>query len=93
MVYYYHKLVKNENIETVCKECKGGNRGCVQCKKELIQKLNEFLVPIREKRAYYLEHPEEVKRILDEGTIAAKEKAQETMKTVRNSMNINYEEL
>ena len=48
---------------------------------------------LREKRAYYLEHPEEVKRILDEGTIAAKEKAQETMKTVRNSMNINYEEL
>lgn len=93
MVYYYHKLIKNENIETVCSECKNGTRGCVQCKKELIQKLNEFLAPIQKKRAYYLEHPEEVKQILDEGTSVAKEKAQETMKTVRSSMNINYEEL
>lgn len=93
MVYYYHKLVKNENIETVCSECKNGSRGCVQCKKELIQKLNEFLTPIREKRAYYLEHPEEVKQILDDGTNIARERSQETMKTVRNSMNINYEEL
>ena len=25
MVYYYHKLIENENIETVCKECKNVN--------------------------------------------------------------------
>ncbi len=93
MVYYYHKLIKNENLETVCKECKSGARGCVGCKKELIEKMNAFLKPIHEKRNYYLEHPEEVKQILEEGTIEAKKRAKETIQNVKTSMNINYEEL
>ena len=93
MVYYYHKLIKNENLDTVCKECKSGARGCVGCKKELIEKMNAFLKPIHEKRNYYLEHPEEVKQILEEGTIEAKKRAKETIQNVKTSMNINYEEL
>ncbi|MCI8588220.1 MAG: tryptophan--tRNA ligase [Bacilli bacterium] len=93
MVYYYHKLIKNENLETVCKDCKSGARGCVGCKKELIEKMNAFLKPIHEKRNYYLEHPEEVKQILEEGTIEAKKRAKETIQNVKTSMNINYEEL
>ena len=48
MVYYYHKLVnKEESIKTICEECKNGNRGCVQCKKELIEAMNNFLKPIQ----------------------------------------------
>lgn len=90
MVYYYHKLIENPNIETVCAECKNGTRGCVACKRELITKMEEFLNPIREKRKYYDEHPEEVQRILDEGTSAAKEKAENTMKQVKASMKIDY---
>lgn len=90
MVYYYHKLIENPNIETVCAECKNGTRGCVACKRELITRMEEFLNPIREKRKYYNEHPEEVQRILDEGTSAAKEKAENTMKQVKASMKIDY---
>ena len=40
MVYYYHKLINNPNLNTICKECKKGERGCVACKKELIEKMN-----------------------------------------------------
>jgi len=90
MVYYYHKLIKNENIETVCQECKNGTRGCVACKRELITKMEEFLNPIREKRKYYDEHPEVVQEILNKGTNTAKEKAEETMKKVKASMKIDY---
>ena len=90
MVYYYHKLIKNDNLETVCSECQQGARGCVQCKKELIQKMNEFLAPIREKKKYLKEHPEEVEKVLQEGTNLAKEKAQETIKEVKKAMKINY---
>lgn len=90
MVYYYHKLIKNPNLETVCSECKNGTRGCVQCKKELIEKLEEFLIPFREKRKYYQEHPEEVEKILKTGTNNAKEKAKETMSKIKTSMKINY---
>ena len=91
MVYYYHKLINNEeNINTICSECKQGSRGCVQCKKELIEKMNEFLKPIQEKRKVYEENPELVKEILDKGTKKAQEKAKETMLKVRQSMKIDY---
>jgi len=90
MVYYYHKLMENPNIDTVCSECKNGTRGCVACKKELIEKINEFLKPMQERRKYYEEHPEEVKDILEKGTKKARDKAIETMKQVKASMKIDY---
>ena len=90
MVYYYHKLIGNENLETVCKECKAGKRGCVACKKELINKMLEFLKPIAEKRKYYEEHPEKVEQILKEGSQKAKKVAEKTIKEVKTSMKINY---
>lgn len=90
MVYYYHKLLKNPNLDNVCSECKEGCRGCVGCKKELIQVMLEFLEPIQNRRKYYEEHPEEVKKILQEGTLAARKRAQEVMKRVRKNMMLDY---
>lgn len=90
MVYYYHKLVNKDNLETVCSECKKGERGCVQCKKELINAMNDFLKPIQDRRKFYEENPEEVKRILDEGTDIARKKAQTKMQDVRKAMKIDY---
>lgn len=90
MVYYYHKLIQNPDLDTVCSECKEGKRGCVQCKKELINHMNQFLAPIREKRRYYEEHPDEVDQILKDGTKIAKEKAEEVMKRVKSAMMIDY---
>jgi len=91
MVYYYHKLVNTEeNIKTICDECKKGERGCVNCKKELIEAMNNFLSPIREKRKFYDENPEEVNKILKKGTNEAKEKATITIKNIKEAMKINY---
>ena len=91
MVYYYHKLVNQEdNNERICRECKEGSRGCVQCKRELIEAMKSFLQPIQEKRKYYEEHPEEVDRILEKGTQEAEQKAVETLKKVKQAMKIDY---
>lgn len=92
MVYYYHKLIKNDNLETVCTECKNGTRGCVACKRELIAKMMEFLKPIQDKRKYYEEHLDEVDNILINGTKAARKRATSTMKKVKKSMQIDYYE-
>lgn len=90
MIYYYHKLIENPNLETVCSECKKGARGCVQCKKELAKKMNEFLEPIRTKRKFYEENEEIVDEILKNGTKVAQETATRTMINVREKMKINY---
>lgn len=91
MVYYYHKLVnEKENVNTVCDECKKGERGCVACKKELIDKMNSFLKDFKERRKYYEENPEIVNKILEEGTNKAKEKAKEQLEKVKKAMKIDY---
>ena len=91
MVYYYHKLFSSEDeTNIICKECKAGERGCVGCKKQLAQNISDTLKPIREKRAYYEAHPEEVDRILMEGTKKAQATAKETMKKVKKAMMLDY---
>lgn len=91
MVAYYHNLfTKPEDVKKVCEECKAGKRGCVACKKELAKNIIDYLAPIREKRKYYEQHPEIVDKILKEGTAKARKTAQETMKKVKEAMQLNY---
>lgn len=91
MVAYYHKLFSSaEEVKCVCEECKAGKRGCVACKKQLAQNTNEFLKPIREKRAYYEANPELVEKILKEGTAKTRQTAIETIKKVKTAMKLDY---
>lgn len=93
MVYYYHKLVNNEdNVKNICSECTKGERGCVQCKKELITAMNNFLEPIRARRKMYEENPKLVDEILEEGTRVARDKAKTQMEKVKKAMMLDYED-
>lgn len=89
MVYQYHQLV-NKDYPKVCEECKQGLRGCVECKRELINHMNEFLKPIQTKRAYYEAHPETVNDIILNGTKKAQERAKKTMDIVNKNMYLDY---
>ena len=91
MVYYYHKLFSSEGeCKNICEECKAGARGCVACKKQLIENINKELGPIREKRHYYEEHPNEVMDILMAGTDHARKIAKQTLENVKKSMMLDY---
>ena len=52
--------------------------------------MNKFLKPIKEKRKYYENNPEQVENILKEGTKKAREKAKEQMEKIRKAMMIDY---
>ena len=91
MVYYYHKLFSTgDECHNICEECKAGKRGCVACKKQLIESVNNTLEPIRDKRHYYEERPNEVMDILMSGTKHAREIAKQTMEKVKKSMKLDY---
>lgn len=91
MVYYYHKLFSDQaTCNNICEECKAGKRGCVACKKQLIENINHELEPIRERRHYYEERPNEVKDILIAGTANARNIAKTTMEKVKKSMKLDY---
>ena len=90
MVAYYHNLFSQSEVENICQECRDGKRGCVTCKKQLIENINRKLKPIREKRKYYEERPEVVKEILMEGTKKAQLEAKKTMEKVKKAMKLDY---
>jgi tryptophan--tRNA ligase len=90
-VYYYHNLFTDkEECKNICAECKAGKRGCVACKRQLIDSINKTLDPIREKRAYYEARPNEVKEILFSGTDRARMTAKETLIEVKKAMMLDY---
>ncbi|MBE6041161.1 MAG: tryptophan--tRNA ligase [Clostridiales bacterium] len=97
---YLDAFVKEDSFEKYLPEYKDldelkahyqrGGLGDVKVKKFLFAVLNDFLTPIREKRAYYEAHPEEVIAALRQGTEAARATAAQTLAEVKEAMKINY---
>ena len=79
-----------KNLDEVKEHYTRGGLGDVKVKKFLLAVLNDFLTPIREKRAYYEAHPEEVIAIIKEGTAEANRVTQETLAEVKKAMQIDY---
>ena len=83
-----------KELEAVKKKYTEGKVGDVEIKEMLAKILNDFLGPIRDRRAFYTAHPEEVKKALIEGTSRARKVAQETILEVKDAMNITgYENI
>ena len=90
VVFAYHKVFNPEGTPDIEERCKAGTIGCVPCKKLLVDVLNRFLAPIRERRAVYEKDPAKVWDILDKGTARAREEGAATMALVRQAMKIDY---
>lgn len=60
----------------------------VEVKEVLFAVLNEFLKPIREKRAYYVAHEDEVRAIIAEGTARGRKIVSHTLEAMREKMLI-----
>ena len=84
VAFKYWKIFGGVNeIETVKCECEKGQRGCADCKRQLGAKINERMKEIRERRAYYEQHPEVVEKIIKEGSEKARAEAQKVLAEVR----------
>jgi tryptophanyl-tRNA synthetase len=90
-VFEYHDAFNPDTAEVdeFKERYRAGTVGDVDVKKALIVAMNNFLDPIRQKRAYYEDHMSEVEEALMEGTRRARVTAAETMKAVRDAMQIN----
>jgi tryptophanyl-tRNA synthetase len=90
VVFAYHRLFNPDGVSEVEQRCRAGAIGCVPCKKLLIEVLNRFLAPIRERRAGYENDPDTVWDILRDGTARAREEGEKTMALVRAAMKVAY---
>jgi tryptophanyl-tRNA synthetase len=75
-------------VETLKAQYRAGSIGDVEVKRHLARLLNEYLAPIRSRRADILAHPEEVLDILRFGTSRARQVAQETIEQVMRGMGL-----
>ncbi|ABN51921.1 MAG TPA: tryptophan--tRNA ligase [Hungateiclostridium thermocellum] len=89
-VFSFHKVFNENEVPEIEQHCRGGKIGCVQCKKNLADKMVEHLEPIYEKRQKIVENPSIVKEILADGNEKARKVAQKTLEEVRKAMKIDF---
>jgi len=83
-------LPEYNNLEELKDHYKKGGLGDVKIKKFLFNVIEELLTPIRERRRMYESRIDEVYKILENGSKKAIDKANETLKEVKDAMRINY---
>ncbi|MFH1840657.1 MAG: tryptophan--tRNA ligase [Candidatus Shapirobacteria bacterium] len=90
-IFVYHQAFNPNKDEVADLEARyrTGKVGDVEVKEKLFTALNNFLMPIREKRKYYEDRPRLAKEILVEGTKRARKVVQATLERVREKTQIN----
>ncbi|MDH5589814.1 MAG: tryptophan--tRNA ligase [Gemmatimonadota bacterium] len=92
-VYALHGFFTDEPTrDDIAARCRAGEIGCVDCKKILSAGISDAFAPFRERAEHFRNHPEEVRRILDDGAEKARAIASETMGRVRHLMGLEWRE-
>jgi tryptophanyl-tRNA synthetase len=91
-VFIYHDVFNSdkEEVEELKERYRTGRVGDVEVKKRLNRALNEFLAPIRERRARYAADPRIVEDLLKRGNARAEEEARTTLRLTREAMGLSY---
>lgn len=88
-VFSMHKIFSSkEEVAEIDAACRKAEIGCVACKKKFAANLNLNLAPFRERRNALNEKPAEVWDVLHDGADRARKIAQETMREVREAMEL-----
>ena len=90
-VFEFHRLYTDpETRQQIDGQCRNAEIGCVECKRIMADNLVQALAPLRERRQYYLDHPEIVQEIMVEGSRKARRVAVETLQQVKSALRIDY---
>lgn len=91
-VFIYHEAFNpnKQEVADLKDRYAKGSVGDVEVKQKLTHAINAFLEPIRERRAYFESHIDEVKDILKTGTKKTRIEGQKTLEILKEKMGINY---
>jgi tryptophanyl-tRNA synthetase len=87
VVFSFHQIY-NPNVSDVEKQCKSGELGCVQCKKNVFESIKKHVEEFTAKKAEVLKNPSIVEEILEKGNKVAFENAENITDTMRRAMKI-----
>lgn len=86
-VFQIHKLFRDEaSLNALYEEKKGKYK---DLKEALIEDIEEFIAPMRERRKYFEQNKEEVLKILEDGGQRANAVAERKMKEIREKIGVN----
>ncbi|MGE5176436.1 MAG: tryptophan--tRNA ligase [Hyphomicrobiales bacterium] len=88
VVFAYHQAFNAEQAPAIAAACRAGQLGCVADKRDLAGILAKRLEPIRERRRELVAKPEIVREALRHGDDRARAVAVETMRQVREAMQV-----
>jgi tryptophanyl-tRNA synthetase len=90
-VWQFHMVYSDDNTRQWVKEgCTSAGIGCLDCKKPVIEAVQEELEPIRKRAEEHLRNPDLVRTLVAEGCEEAREAARATLEEVRAAMGLNY---
>ncbi|MFZ5883660.1 MAG: tryptophan--tRNA ligase [Chloroflexota bacterium] len=91
-VFIYHDAFNpsRAEVDDLKERYRKGQVGDVEVKQKLAAAINNFLEPIREKRAYYLAHPLIANDVLAQGIQRMQAEAKATMELVRERTGLSY---
>ncbi|WP_419418486.1 tryptophan--tRNA ligase [Legionella sp. D16C41] len=90
-VWQFHKIYSANDVQAwVQKGCKTAGIGCIDCKRPVIESINQELQAIQTSIRDFEEDRGSVKQIIAEGSEAARDEANKTLKDVREVMGLNY---
>jgi tryptophanyl-tRNA synthetase len=88
-----HKVFSSPaTLEKVYAGCRSAGIGCIECKGWAADAIVAELQPMQERRRQYEEQPRLVHDILHSGSALARARAEETMKQVRDAMQLVHPE-
>ncbi len=89
-VFVYHDIFNpnKAEVEEFKTRYLAGKIGDVEVKRRLVEVLNAYLAPLRERRAEYIAQPKMLLEVLFSGTVKAKFIAQETLEDVHQKMGL-----
>ncbi|MBI4318134.1 MAG: tryptophan--tRNA ligase [Chloroflexi bacterium] len=91
-VFVYHDLFNKDRdeVDALKHRYRMGTVGDVEVKRRLSSALNEFLDPIRQRRAQFAKDPGIVRDIIANGSARAAQEARATLAQVRQAMHLDY---
>lgn len=90
-VWSLHKIYSDEATQAwVQTGCRTAGIGCIDCKRPVVDAINKELKPIQDNIKNYEEDLSSVKRVVADGSEAAREEAIKTMQEVKEVMGIDY---
>lgn len=90
-VWQLHLVYSGDEVKSWVQEgCRSAGIGCLECKKPVIDAVIAELAPMRERAREFIDNPNMVRAVINDGTEAAREVARETIEEVRQAMALSY---